>query len=159
MGNKLENVRRNLEQAQDQHAKSLEMAREDAEEMKEIRSIISEIPKDIDSDLLEQIDAVSDSSTQEGTDHMEGEVRNALDEGSDTAAEVQEEGDEQSELSEQAADSFESISDTRFGGRGAEGADRAHETAESFREASAEAQESIQQTENEYEQLLSEVQG
>lgn len=159
MGNKLESVRNNLEQAKDRHADSLEMAREDAEEMKEIRSIISEIPRDIDSDLLEQIETVSDASTQEGTDHMESEVHGVLDEGTDIASDVQEEGDEQSELSEQAAGSFESVSDTRFGGSGAEGAERAHETADNFREASADAKESVEQAQRQYEELLSEVQG
>lgn len=159
MGSKLEKAGRDVEQVQELHQKSLEMGQEDAEEMKEIRSILSEIPRDIDSDLLEKIDEVADSSTQEGTDHMASEVHGVLEEGSELAGEVTEESNEQAELSDSAAESFEQVSDTRFGGKGAEGSEQARETAESFRDVSEQARQSVEQTEQEYEQLLSEVQG
>lgn len=159
MGNKLENVRRNLEGAKDMHAESLEKAREDADEMRDIRSMISEIPDDIDSDLIAQVEQVSESATSEGTSHMETEVHGILEKGSDMAEEVIDESDTQADLSEQAAGSFESISDTRFGSRAADAASRAHDTAEQFNEASGEANESIRDTESTYEELLREVEG
>lgn len=159
MGQKLENVRRNLEGAKDQHAESIEKAREDADEMKDIRSMISEIPDDIDTDLIEQVEAVSESATQEGTSHMETEVHGILEKGSEMAGEVIEESDTQSELSEQAAGAFENISDTRFGRSAADAASRAHDTAEQFSEASDEANDSITDAEREYEELLREVEG
>ena len=159
MGNKLETVKGNLEQAKDTHSRSLEMAQEDAQEMKDIRSMISEIPRDIDSDLLDEIDAVSEASTNEGVQHMESDVHSVLEEGTRIAEGVANESREQQQLSDEAADSFSNISDTRFGKRGAEGADRAREMSESFGETAEQADDSVAQSENRYENFLREVQG
>lgn len=159
MGNKLENVRRNLESAKEMHAESLEKAREDADEMRDIRSMISEIPDDIDSDLIAQVEHVSEAATNEGKNHMETEVRGILEKGSEAADAAMDEGDTQAELSEQAAGTLEHISDTRFGAQAADAASRAHDTAEQFGEASREAGESVRDAENAYEALLREVEG
>lgn len=159
MGSKLESVRNNLEQAKDTQNRSLEMAQEDAGEMKEIRSLLSEIPRDIDSDLLEEVDSVSEASTNEGVAHMETDVHGVVDEGAEVAGEVSDVSREQEGLSRETEESFHNISDTRFGGRGMEGAERAGETAEAFSETDEEAQESVEETEENYEQLLREVQG
>lgn len=159
MGNKLEKVKTDLEQAKDTHSRSLEMAQEDAAEMKEIRSMISEIPRDIDSDLLDQIEHVSEQSTNEGVQHMESDVHSVLEEGTRIAEGVSDESLEQQQLSDEAADSFSNISDTRFGGSGAEGADRAREASEAFGETAEEAADSAEQAESSYEDLLLEVEG
>lgn len=159
MGNKLESVRNNLEQARETHSRSLDMAQEDASEMKEIRSMLSEIPRDIDSDLLDEIDSVSEASTDEGVSHMETDVHNVLDEGTEVAQEVSETSEEQEGLSREAAESFDNVSDTRFGRSGAEGAEMANEMADSFSDTTQDAQESISEAEKNYEQLLQEVQG
>lgn len=159
MGNKLESVRQNLEQAKETQNRSLEMAQEDVGEMKEIRSLLSEIPRDIDSDLLAEVDSVSEASTDEGVNHMETDVHGVVDEGAETASEVSEISQEQEGLSRETEDSFHSVSDTRFGSRGLEGAERAAETADAFSETNEAAQESVEETEENYERMLQEVQG
>lgn len=159
MGNKLESVRTDLEKVEDIHQDSLEMAQEDAEEMRDIRDILREIPQDIDSDLLERVEDVSDQSTQEGVDDMETNVHGRLEEGHELADETSEVSSEQQELSEDTAGGLENVSDTRFSGGAADAASEAHDTGEQFEEVNDQAQESVENTDAEYEKFLSEVQG
>lgn len=158
-GQKLEKARATLESARETQNNSLEMAQEDASEMKDIRSMLGEVPRDIDTDLLENIDKVAEDSTEEGVNHMETEVHGVLEEGSKSAEGVADESREQQELSNEASETFNKISDTRFAGSSAESAETARERAEEFSDTAEMADESIETSQNQYEQLLQEVEG
>ncbi|MDO5132067.1 MAG: hypothetical protein Q4D81_03670 [Eubacteriales bacterium] len=159
MGSKLEAVKEQVEQAKENHYEALEMGQRDVEDISNIKSILEGIPSDVDDDILEAASDVHDTSISEATSDMESSVKQSLDAGSDIADEASGEAQEQQELSEDSARSFEQISgSSEFGGSAEGAADRAHESAESFGETSDEAMESIEEAEEEFFDQLSEIQ-
>ena len=82
-----------------------------------------------------------------------------LEEGHELADETSEVSSEQQELSEETAGSLENVSDTRFSGGAADAASEAHDTGEQFEEVNDQVQDSVENTDEEYEKFLSEVQG
>ena len=55
MGNKLENVKRNVETAESIEQNGLEQGEKDGSEVREIKSILEGMDKDVDEDILEAI--------------------------------------------------------------------------------------------------------
>lgn len=159
MGNKLESIKRDLEKTKEVQAETIEKAQEDADEMRYIREHLREIPRDIDSSLLEQVELVEQASTREGVQHMKSEVGAILQDGRELAGQVRREGLEQEKKCEQTAEQFSDLRNSSFGESGGEAAELSREAAGEFRDTVTEAEQSDKQTESSYEQLLREVEG
>ena len=130
MGSKLESVKERVNEAKEGHQEAIELGQRDAEDIANVKSILEGIPSDVD-----------------------------LDSASDVANDASEEAQEQQGLSEQAASSFEQVSGSSEFGSSADGAaDLAHQSAESFVEASDEAMESVEAAEAEFADQLAEIQ-
>lgn len=159
MGFKLENLRARVETAQERHREAAELGHRDVEDIQNVKSILEGIPSDADSDILEAVQDVHDSSISEATADMESDVQSVMDSGSDIAADADSEAREQRALSEKAGSSFENISgSSEFGGSAEGAAEQAREDEEGFGEASEEAQESIEDAEKEFQDMLAEIQ-
>jgi len=158
MGSKLESVRERVQEAREGHREAGELGRKDAEDIANVKSILDGMPSDVDDDIVDAIHDVHDSSIGEATADMEGNVRQTLDSASDIASDASEEAQEQQGLSEQAASQFEQIAGSSEFGASAEGAaDQAHQSADSFGEASEEALDSIEDAQAEFNDLLAEI--
>jgi hypothetical protein len=159
MGSKLESVKERVNEAKEGHQEAIELGQRDAEDIANVKSILEGIPSDVDDDIVEAVSDVHDSSISEATTDMESNVKQSLDSASDVANDASEEAQEQQGLSEQAASSFEQVSGSSEFGSSADGAaDLAHQSAESFVEASDEAMESVEAAEAEFADQLAEIQ-
>ena len=81
MGSIFEKVKKNVEQAEQLEWRGLERAEQDAAEIREIKSIIGGMERDVDEDILQSIEAIKEAAKNEASDHMRGEVHNTLEEG------------------------------------------------------------------------------
>ena len=158
MGSKLESVKERVQEAREAHSEAGELGQRDAEDIANVKSILEGMPADVDDDIVDSIQEVHDSSISEASADMESTVRQTLDSGSDIASDASDEALEQQGLSEQAASQFEQISGSSEFGSSAEGAaDQAHQSADSFGEASEEAMETIEEAEARYSEQLAEI--
>ena len=140
MGSRLESVNERVGEAKEVHTEAGELGERDAEDIANVKSILDGMPADVDDDIVDSIQEVHDSSISEASADMESTVRQTLDSGSDIASDASDEALEQQGLSEQAASQFEQISGSSEFGSSAEGAaDQAHQSADSFGEASEES--------------------
>lgn len=158
MGSRLESVNERVGEAKEVHTEAGELGERDAEDIANVKSILDGMPADVDDDIVDSIQEVHDSSISEASADMESTVRQTLDSGSDIASDASDEALEQQGLSEQAASQFEQISGSSEFGSSAEGAaDQAHQSADSFGEASEEAMETIEEAEARYSEQLAEI--
>ena len=158
MGSGLESVNERVGEAKEVHTEAGELGERDAEDIANVKSILDGMPADVDDDIVDSIQEVHDSSISEASADMESTVRQTLDSGSDIASDASDEALEQQGLSEQAASQFEQISGSSEFGSSAEGAaDQAHQSADSFGEASEEAMETIEEAEARYSEQLAEI--
>ncbi len=161
MGNILENVRKNVEKADELEKKGLEQGEKDASEVKEIKSTIEGMDKGVDDDIIAAMESTKEAAKSEGAGHMESVVHGMLDEGYNAGNEAISEGTDQAGRSEQAAQTFESIAGmSEFGRSSAEAAsNKAEEMASAFQESAETAKEGIDRTEDRYKNLLDEIRG
>ena len=158
MGSRLESVNERVGEAKEVHTEAGELGERDAEDIANVKSILDGMPADVDDDIVDSIQEVHDSSISEASADMESTVRQTLDSGSDIASDASDEALEQQGLSEQAASQLEQISGSSEFGSSAEGAaDQAHQSADSFGEASEEAMETIEEAEARYSEQLAEI--
>ena len=158
MGSRLESVNERVGEAKEVHTEAGELGERDAEDIANVKSILDGMPADVDDDIVDSIQEVHDSSISEASADMESTVRQTLDSGSDIATDASDEALEQQGLSEQAASQLEQISGSSEFGSSAEGAaDQAHQSADSFGEASEEAMETIEEAEARYSEQLAEI--
>ena len=127
MGNRLEKVNRNVEQADQIQEQGLEEGRKDGREISEIKGILDSMDMDVDEDIVNTIRETREASKSEAAAHMDSEVHGTLEQGYQHANEAIQEGTEQSEKSRQAAQDWAaprgahlSPADARDG-RGADG--------------------------------------
>ena len=75
MGQKLENVRKKAENVKELGEQVKELGNKVVDDITSVRDILGEMPEDMDDDIMEAIEQVDDSSTQEATDNMNSETR------------------------------------------------------------------------------------
>lgn len=75
MGQKLENVRKKAENVKELGEQVKELGNKVVDDITSVRDILGEMPEDMDDDIMEAIEQVDDSSTQEATDNMNSEVK------------------------------------------------------------------------------------
>lgn len=161
MGSRVEKVGQNVEKASEMEQRGLEQGEKDASEVKEIKSIIEGMDKDVDEDIVEAMDATREAAKSEGIDHMDSEVHGQLEEGYDVANEAINEGTEQAGKSRQAAADFSSISGvSEFGSSTAESSSsNAENIAEQFDEHVETAEQGIEDTEDRFSELEEDILG
>lgn len=161
MGSKLENVKKNVEKASEMEARGLEQGEKDSSEVKEIKSIIDGMDKEVDDEIVAGMEATKEAAKGEGAQHMESVVHGMLDEGYQVGGEAISEGTDQAGRSRQASADFKSVSGTsEFGRSTAESnAQQAENMATQFENLSDTAQQGIESTEDRYKNLLDEIRG
>lgn len=157
MGSIFEKVKKNVEQAEQLEWRGLERAEQDAAEIREIKSIIGGMERDVDEDILQSIEAIKEAAKNEASDHMRGEVHNTLEEGYRVADEAIKEGAQQREKSRRAASNFSSISSrSEYGRSTAESASqKAEDFSRQFEQQEKEARNNMETTEKEFNRMLS----
>ena len=161
MGNILENVRKNVEKADELEQKGIEQGEKDAAEVKEIKSTIEGMDKSVDSDIIASMEDTKEAAKSEGAGHMESVVHSTLEEGYSAGNEAISEGTDQAGRSEQAAQTFETIAgSSEFGRSTAEASSqKAEEMASAFQESAETAKEGIDKSEDRYKNLMDEIRG
>ena len=81
MGSRLEKVRQNVENASRIEQKGVEQGERDASEVREIKSIIEGMDRDVDDDIVEAMEATREAAKSEGADHMRTETHRTLESG------------------------------------------------------------------------------
>lgn len=159
MGSRLERVSQNVEQAGSIEQRGLEQAEQDASEVSEVKSILEGINQDVDDDILSAIEATREAAKSEGSDHMSSEVHSTLEEGYDLAGEAMNEGTEQAANSRDAAAEFSAAAGaSEFGSSTAENsASQAEGLAAEFDNQVETARQGMEEAEDRYGELLSEI--
>ena len=161
MGSRVEKVGQNVEKASEMEQQGLEQGEKDASEIREIKSIIEGMDKDVDEDILEAMDATREAAKSEGIDHMDSEVHGQLEQGYEVGEDAINEGSEQAEKSRQAATDFTSAGGvSEFGSSTAESsATGAEDIAEQFDEHVENAQQGIEDSEDRFKELEDDILG
>ena len=95
MGSRLEKVRQNVENASRIEQKGVEQGERDASEVREIKSIIEGMDRDVDDDIVEAMEATREAAKSEGADHMRTETHRTLESGYQVAQDAIQEGNDQ----------------------------------------------------------------
>lgn len=161
MGSRVEKVGQNVERAAEVERQGIEQGEKDASEIREIKSILDGMDKDVDEDIVEAMDATREAAKGEGIDHMNSEVHGTLEEGYEVANEAINEGSEQAAKSRQAAADFSSISGvSEFGSGTAESSSAGAESiAEQFDGHVETAQQGIEDSEDRFKELEDDILG
>ena len=159
MGNSLENVRKNTENAKEFETKALERGESVVEEVKEAEGILEGVKGlDVEQDILSAVEATTDAVKVDGTDHMKSEVHESLDDGSEKVDEVTDESQEQVELNNEAVSELDSIKD--YGSEAAESAkETAEDMSENFEDYQETAESDLEESEEEHERQIDEIMG
>ena len=159
MGNSLENVRKNTENAKAFETKALERGESVVEEVKEAEGILEGVKGlDVEQDILSAVEATTDAVKGDGTDHMKSEVHESLDDGSEKVDEVTDESQEQVELNNEAVSELDSIKD--YGSETAESAkETAEDMSENFEDYQETAESDLEESEEEHERQIDEIMG
>ena len=159
MGNSLENVRKNTENAKEFETKALERGESVVEEVKEAEGILEGVKGlDVEQDILSAVEATTDAVKGDGTDHMKSEVHESLDDGSEKVDEVTDESQEQVELNNEAVSELDSIKD--YGSETAESAQvTAEDMSENFEDYHETAESDIEESEEEHVRHIDEIMG
>lgn len=159
MGNSLENVRKNTENAKEFETKALERGESVVEEVKEAEGILEGVKGlDVEQDILSAVEATTDAVKGDGTDHMKSEVYESLDDGSEKVDEVTDESQEQVELNNEAVSELDSIKD--YGSETAESAkETAEDMSENFEDYQETAESDLEESEEEHERQIDEIMG
>ncbi len=161
MGNKLENVKRNVETAESIEQRGLEQGEKDGSEVREIKSILEGMDKDVDEDILAAIGETREAAKSEAADHMNSEVHSTLEEGYQHANEAIQEGTDQAGRSRQSAAEFSrSAGVSEFGRSTAEQASsNAENIGQQFEQSAESAQRSMEDTESRFNNIRDEILG
>lgn len=159
MGNSLENVRKNTENAKEFETKALERGESVVEEVKEAEGILEGVKGlDVEQDILSAVEATTDAVKGDGADHMKSEVHESLDDGSEKVDEVTDESQEQVELNNEAVSELDSIKD--YGSETAESAkETAEDMSENFEDYQETAESDLEESEEEHERQIDEIMG
>ena len=159
MGNSLENVRKNTENAKEFETKALERGESVVEEVKEAEGILEGVKGlDVEQDILSAVEATTDAVKGDGTDHMKSEVHESLDDGAEKVDEVTDESQEQVELNNEAVSELDSIKD--YGSETAESAkETAEDMSENFEDYQETAESDLEESEEEHERQIDEIMG
>ena len=159
MGNSLENVRKNTENAKEFETKALERGESVVEEVKEAEGILEGVKGlDVEQDILSAVEATTDAVKGDGTDYMKSEVHESLDDGSEKVDEVTDESQEQVELNNEAVSELDSIKD--YGSEPAESAkETAEDMSENFEDYQETAESDLEESEEEHERQIDEIMG
>lgn len=161
MGSILERVGQNVEKASEIQQQGLEKGEKDAQEIRELKSIIEGMDKGVDEDIVEAMDVVRESGKSEAMDDMNSDVHGTLEQGYDVGTEAVNEGTDQSDRSRQAAADFQSIAGvTEFGRSSAESsAAKAEDMAGQFSEYAEAAQQEMDSSEEHFRELADDIMG
>ncbi len=161
MGAKLENVKKKVEQASRMEKDGLDDGEKDAQEIKEIKSILEGMDKDVDDDIVESMDMTREAAKGEGIEDMEKEVHSKLEAGYEVADDAIDEGTDQAARSRQAAKDFASVAGvSEFGRQTAEESEKsAEKMGGQFEKNANEAKTEMEKTEERFKQLEEEILG
>lgn len=161
MGSRVEKVGRTVEQASQLEQRGIEQGEQDASEVREIKSIIEGMDRDVDEDIVQAMEATREAAKGEGADHMRTETHSMLEEGYDVANEAISEGTEQSGKSRQAAADFSSLTGvSEFGSSTAKASSaNAENIAEQFDQHVEDAHKGMEDAEDRYNELLDDILG
>ena len=161
MGSRLEKVRNKAEKAYEVEQHGLEQGEQDTDEIREIKSIIEGMDKDVDEDIVKAMDATREAAKSEGIEHMETKVHKELETGYGIANEAIREGTDQMEKSRRAAADFASIKDvSEFGGSTAErSSSNAEKVVEQYESHIENAGQGIEDSEDRFKELEENILG
>lgn len=161
MGSKVEKVRQNVEKASQMEQKGVEQGEKDASEVREIKSIIEGMDRNVDDDIIEAMEATREAAKNEGANHMRTETHRMLESGYEIANDAIGEGTEQAEKSHRAAADFSSVRGvSEFGRSTAESSSsKAENIANQFEGHVEQAKQEMSATEDRYNHLLEDILG
>lgn len=159
MGNGLENVRNNTENAKEYETKALEEGEEVVAEVDEANGTLEGIKGlDIEQGILSAAETVKEGVKDDATEYMREEVHESLEEGKEKAGEVTDESQEQMELNDTAVNELNKIKD--YGSEQAgEAIETADETSEEFKDYEETAENDVEESEEEHERQLEDIMG
>lgn len=161
MGSKLESNKSKVEGAQETQEKGLERASEDAEEVSEMKKILDSAPTEVDPDILEAYERTRDAVKSEASEDMESSAHSVLERGYEAANEAIQEATEQAGNSMEASNIFSELTGVgEFGRTAAESsAQSAEEIAGEFEANAEQASQTMEQSEDKYQQFLADILG
>lgn len=159
MGNSLENVRKNTENAKEFETKALERGESVVEEVEEAEGTVEGVRGlDVEQEVLSATEEITEGIKGDATEHMRSEVHESLDDGSEKVDEVTDESQEQVELNNEAISEFNSIKD--YGSEEAESAkETAEDISENFEDYQETAENDLEESEEEHERQIDEIMG
>ena len=160
MGKKLEQNKQKVEQAKQTEMSGLEKAEKDAGEIREVKSILENAPREVDDDIQAALESTRASAVNEGSNHMQSEVHGELEKGYTEAQNASQEGQAESQKSRQAAEALRSAGSASEFGRSAanEGAGLAEQNAQGFEQNAEQAMKDMEEAEGNFNRLLQEIQ-
>ena len=121
MGNHLENVRNNTENAKEFETKALEQGESVVDEVEEAEGTLEGVKGlDIEQEMVSAVEITAEEVKTDATEHMHSEVHEGLDDGAEKVNEVTDESQEQIESNIEAVNELDSI--TEYGNEAAESA-------------------------------------
>lgn len=159
MGSRMDKVKMGVEGTQDGMDKAAEKGAEDVAETEKMREYLDAVPEGTDDDILALKETVEQSSVSEAVSDMQSDVYGELESGKEIGSETQEEASELEENSNEAADAYGQVGETKFAGEASDAQAEAQDNAQEYGDIQEEVTDIIGEGEDEYERNLEEIQG
>lgn len=159
MGSKLTSIRERSNEAKEGVENGLEKAKEDADEMAEVRSALERVPENADDDIVKLKDTVEQGSVSEAVQSMESNARAELDSARSTGGDAINEATDTAQANREAAEAYSGVGDTRFGGGAADAQSQAETGADELEGIAEETEADLERGDDEYSNFLSQIQG
>ena len=159
MGSKLTSIRERSNEAKEGVENGLEKAKDDAQEMSDVRAALERVPENADDDIVKLKDSVEQGSVSEAVQSMESGARADLDSAKSTGGDAITEATDTAAANREAADAYSGVGDTRFGGGAADAQSQAETGAEELENISEETEADLEKGDDEYSNFLSQIQG
>ena len=159
MGRSLEKVSKQVKETGEIQRGALDKAEAAVTDITSVRDILTEVPEDVDDDILACVERVSEGATREATDHMNTEVKGELDKGSELGNETAELAEQNAERSRRASSTFSRIAGIRFGEGASDASTKAEASASAFEGQNEEVRKLMEENQSLFEKALADVMG
>lgn len=159
MGRSMDKVKTRIEDIKDGMETAAEKGAEDVAETEKMREYLDAVPEGTDDDILALKETVEQSSVSEAVSDMQSDVYGELESGKEIGSETQEEASELEEYSNEAAEAYGQVSETKFAGEASDAQSEAEDNAQEYGDLQEEVTDIIGEGEDEYVRNLEEIEG
>lgn len=156
MGSKLEAVKTKSIEGKEAYEKANEQGREIVDKVKLLNDYFSEMPQDVDEELVEAAETAKSEGISEAIQDMEANVKTELENGKAIMKEASDEANDQISKNEQVKKTFESMDNVADYGSGARATGRAtiDNITQEFNQTLSDNEELTSAAEAEYEREI-----